>query len=152
MVWNPNYKWANPAANWQKTYQSSSWYQPRAQMPQMPQQMPQQQSPYQGQMQQQMPQFSQQQLNSFFNFMQRKPISSFMNDPRYQPVPYTNTWQSGRFVPQQQTKTIEPKSVFVMGRGWVDPNAPAPRGTGLGFDNYTSPNAPVPKGTGLGFQ
>jgi hypothetical protein len=97
MTWDPNYKWANPAANWQKTYQSSSWYQPRAQMTQMPQQ----QNPYQGQMQQQMPQFSQQQLNSFFNFMQRKPISSFMNDPRYQPVPYTNTWKAGEFVPQQ---------------------------------------------------
>jgi hypothetical protein len=136
MVWNPNYKWANPAANWQKTYQSSSWYQPRAQMPQMPQQ----QNPYQGQMQQQMPQqmpqFSQQQLNSFFNFMQRKPISSFMNDPRYQPVQYANTWQAGEFVPRQDIDnkySVRGNGTFVMGRGWVNPNAPAPKGTGLGF-------------------
>jgi len=137
MVWDPNYKWANPAANWQQTYQKSSWYQPRAQMPQMPQQ----QNTYQGQMQQQMPQqmpqFSQQQLNSFFNFMQRKPISSFMNDPRYQPVPYTNTWQAGQFVPKQDMKNnpsrFNSNMQFVMGRGWVNQNTPAPKGTGLGF-------------------
>ena len=132
MVWDPNYKWANPAANWQKTYQSSSWYQPRAQMPQMPQQ----QNTYQGQMQQQMPQqmpqFSQQQLNSFFNFMQSKPISSFMNDPRYQPVPYTNTWQAGQFVPQQDNIKRNPfgNIKYGMTPRVVNQSTPVASGTG----------------------
>lgn len=132
MVWNPNYKWANPAANWQKTYQSSSWYQPRAQMPQMPQQQNQYQGQMQQQMPQQMPQFSQQQLNSFFNFMQSKPISSFMNDPRYQPVQYTNTWQAGQFVPRQDidNKSFSSNVRSAMGQSFVNQSSPFSGGAG----------------------
>ena len=80
-------QYQNPAANWQRTYQNSQWFRPtqyqpnpyqqnpyQSQMPQMPQQMPQQQ----------MPQFSQQQINSFLNFMRSRPMPNFMGDPRYQ--------------------------------------------------------------------
>jgi hypothetical protein len=79
----PQQQYQNPAANWQQTYQNSQWYRPNPyqQNPyqsQMPQQMPQQ---YQ---QQQMPQFSQQQINSFLNFMRSRPMPNFMGDPRYQ--------------------------------------------------------------------
>ena len=76
-------QYQNPAANWQQTYQNSSWAN------RQPMQY-QQQNPYQRQMppqmpQQQMPQFSQQQINSFLNFMRSRPMPNFMADPRYQP-------------------------------------------------------------------
>jgi len=77
----PQQQYQNPAANWQQTYQNSQWAnrQPmQYQQQQMPQQMPQQ---YQ---QQQMPQFTQQQINSFLNFMRSRPMPNFMGDPRYQ--------------------------------------------------------------------
>jgi hypothetical protein len=127
MTWDPNYKWANPTANWQKTYQSSNWYQPQQQMQQMPQQqMPNQQMSQQQMPQQQMPQqfyprLSQQQLSSFMNFMQNKPLTSFMSDPRYQPVgsanslvnPSTSTWNPGQFTPGDEQNTAE-KALSVM--------------------------------------
>ena len=126
MVWNPNYKWANPAANWQKTYQSSSWYQPRAQMPQqqMPQQMPQmpQQMPQQNMQpqyqQQQYPQISQDKLNSFFKFTQNKPISNFMIDPRYQPIAYTNTYKPSQFNPNLSNDNIAMQVLYALNKGF----------------------------------
>ena len=117
MVWNPNYKWANPAANWQKTYQSSSWYQPRAQMPQMPQQMPQQNMQPQYK-QQQYPQISQDKLNSFFNFTQNKPISNFMSDPRYQPIAYTNTYKPSQFNPNLSNDNIAMQVLYAFNNGF----------------------------------
>lgn len=126
MTWDPNYKWANPTANWQQTYQNSQWakkpmmpmqYQqmPQQQMPQ--QQMPNQQMPQQQMPQQFYPQFSQQQLSSFMNFMQNKPLAGFMNDPRYQPVspvnPSARTFNPGEFKPGDQQNTAE-KALSVM--------------------------------------
>jgi hypothetical protein len=104
MTWDPNYKWANPTENWQQTYQNSQWAK-KPTMPMQSPQMPQQQMPNQQMPQQFYPQFSQQQLNSFMNFMQNKPLANFMNDPRYQPAgsvnssvnPSTRTFNPGEF-------------------------------------------------------
>jgi hypothetical protein len=75
-------QYQNPAANWQQTYQNSQWFRPTQYQPNPYQsQMPQQQQQYQ---QQQMPQFSQQQINSFLNFMRSRPMPNFMGDARYQ--------------------------------------------------------------------
>ena len=113
MTWDSNYKWANPAANWQQTYQNSQWAR-KPTMPMQSQQMPQQQMPQQQMPNQQMPQqfypqFSPQQLNSFMNFMQNKPLASFMNDPRYQPVVNTSarTFNPGEFKPGDQQNIAE---------------------------------------------
>lgn len=112
MTWDPNYKWANPTANWQQTYQNSQW----ARKPMMPMQypqMPQQQMP-----QQQYPQFNQQQLSSFMNFMQSKPLSSFMNDPRYQPISGSNTYQPSKFNPEHAEQNIAQKILYAMNNGF----------------------------------
>jgi hypothetical protein len=78
----PQQQYQNPAANWQQTYQNSQWYRPNPyQQNPYQSQMPQQQQQYQ---QQQMPQFTQQQINSFLNFMRSRPMPNFMGDPRYQ--------------------------------------------------------------------
>jgi len=105
-------QYQNPAANWQQTYQNSSWAnrQPmQYQQQQMPQQMPQQ---YQ---QQQMPQFSQQQINSFLNFMRSRPMPNFMGDPRYQ------AQQSQQPVyqppPTPKARTYMPEIKFTYGGG-----------------------------------
>jgi hypothetical protein len=117
MTWDPNYKWANPTANWQQTYQNSQWAKKPTmlmQSPQMPQQqMPNQQMPQQQMPQQQMPQqfyprLSQQQLSSFMNFMQNKPLTNFMSDPRYQPINYSvGAWNPGEFKPADDQNFVE---------------------------------------------
>jgi hypothetical protein len=94
------YQQQNP---YQQGYQQNPYQRQMQQMPQ--QQMPQQ---YQ---QQHMPQFSQQQINSFLNYMQSKPMSNFMADPRYQaqqskPAPYTPTQQPA-ITPRAYVPTVK---------------------------------------------
>jgi hypothetical protein len=122
-------QYQNPAANWQRTYQNSQWFRPTQYQPnpyqQNPyqsqmQQVPQQQMPQQYQ-QQQMPQFTQQQINSFLNFMRSRPMPNFMGDPRYQ----AQQAEKPIYQPPAQTaaRTYAPTVRYEGGAGGIGPMA-----------------------------
>lgn len=123
MTWDPNYKWANPTANWQQTYQTSQWGQ-KPVMPTQPMQQTQQQiqqNPYQRQMPQQyqMPQFSQQQINQFLSYMQSRPMPNFMGDPRYQAQQSQKPVYQPTQSPAMNPRAYAPDIKFTYGGGML---------------------------------